>query len=104
MRFPTLRGSMAKVDSKGRIVLPQDVREQLGVAPGSEVEVHEKDGKAIVEPEDDPDRIIQQMDQLVDGIAEREPTPYEDLNPQARDQVDTIRRKAEQARAEDNSE
>ena len=95
---------MAKVDSKGRIVLPQDVREQLGVTPGSEVEVHEKDGKAIVEPEDDPDRIIEQMDQLVDGITDREPTPYEDLDPQARDQVDSIRRQAEQARSEDNSE
>lgn len=55
IRFPTLRGNVPTVDSKGQIVLPQDVRKRLGVTAGSEVEVHEKDGKAIVEPEDSPD-------------------------------------------------
>ena len=95
---------MAKVDSKGRIVLPQEVRERLGVTPGTEVEVREEDGKAIVEPEDDPEQILDRMESLVDGIAERDPTPYEDLDPQARDHVDTIRKQAETADAEADRE
>lgn len=57
---------MAKVDSKGRIVLPQEVRERLGITPGTEVDVHEEDGKAVVEPEDDPDEILERMEQLVE--------------------------------------
>jgi AbrB family looped-hinge helix DNA binding protein len=94
---------MAKVDSKGRIVLPQEVRERLGITPGTEVEVREEDGKAVVEPEDDPEAIIERMEELVAGIPdERQRTPYDDLDPQAKDHVDTIRRQAEQADSEDD--
>lgn len=93
---------MTKVDSKGRIVLPQEVRERLGVTPGTEVEVREEDGKAVVEPEDDPERIIERMDAIVDEISDRDPTPYEDLDPQARDHVDTIRRQANETEAADS--
>lgn len=57
---------MAKVDSKGRIVLPQDIRERLGITPGTTVEVREEDGRAVVEPEDDPNRILDRMEQLVE--------------------------------------
>jgi AbrB family looped-hinge helix DNA binding protein len=56
---------MAKVDSKGRIVLPKEVRERLNITPGTEVQIHEKDGKAVVEPEDDPEQIIDRMEQLI---------------------------------------
>lgn len=41
---PTLCGNMTKVDSKGRIVLPQEVREQLGITPGTEVDVRKEGG------------------------------------------------------------
>ncbi|WP_255192542.1 AbrB/MazE/SpoVT family DNA-binding domain-containing protein [Natronobeatus ordinarius] len=56
---------MVTVDSKGRVVLPQEVRERLGITPGTEVEIHEEGGKAIVEPEDDPEQIIERMENLV---------------------------------------
>jgi len=95
---------MTTVDSKGRIVLPKEVRERLNITPGTEVNIREKDGKAVVEPEDDPERIIERMNKLVGGIPDREPTPYEELDPQARDHVDIIRRQANQAESEDNSE
>lgn len=88
---------MTTVDSKGRIVLPQEVREALGITPGTEVEIHEEDGKAVVEPEDDPEQIIERMDALIAGIADRDPTPYDELDPQSKDHVDTIRRQAAQA-------
>ncbi|MEY7850475.1 AbrB/MazE/SpoVT family DNA-binding domain-containing protein [Natrarchaeobius sp. A-rgal3] len=70
---------MVKVDSKGRVVLPQEVRERLGITPGSEVEIHEEDGKAVVEPEDDPEQIIERMERLVaETASERgETTPLD---------------------------
>ena len=60
---------MAKVDSKGRVVLPQEVRERLGITPGTEVEIHEEDGKAVVEPEDDPEHVIERMEELIEETA-----------------------------------
>ena len=56
---------MAKVDSKGRIVLPKKVRERLGITPGTEVDIREEDGKAVVEPEDDPQEVLRRMEQLI---------------------------------------
>ncbi|MFC7139756.1 AbrB/MazE/SpoVT family DNA-binding domain-containing protein [Halosimplex aquaticum] len=71
---------MAKVDSKGRIVLPKELRERLGITPGTEVDIHEEGGKAVVEPEDDPDEIIDRMEHLVEETSpERgETTPLTD--------------------------
>lgn len=86
---------MPTVDSKGRIVLPQELRERLDIGPGEEVDVHEENGRVVVEPERSPEEIIDRMEELVAGIPDREPTPYEGLDPQARDHVDTIRRQAE---------
>jgi len=88
---------VTKVDSKGRIVLPQEVRERLGITPGTEVEVREEDGRAVVEPEDDPERIIERMDRLVaETSAEDEETrPLDDVDPVARKHRDVVRRGAE---------
>lgn len=89
---------MTKVDSKGRIVLPQEVRERLGITPGTEVEVREEDGKAVVEPEDDPERIVERMEQLVEEASRRrgETTPLdEDVPPVAQKHRDAVRRGAE---------
>ncbi|WP_276253140.1 AbrB/MazE/SpoVT family DNA-binding domain-containing protein [Halomontanus rarus] len=89
---------MVKVDSKGRIVLPQEFRERLGITPGTEVEIHEEGGKAVVEPEDDPEQIIERMDRLVaETASEREETTPidEDVDPVARKHRAAIRRGAE---------
>jgi len=91
---PTKCGNMTKVDSKGRIVLPQDVRERLGITPGSEVEIREQDGHAVVEPEDDPDAIITDLEALITDATKGQQTSFEDLGPQAKDHVTTIRRQA----------
>lgn len=88
---------MATVDSKGRIVLPQEVRERLGITPGTEVEIHEEDGKAVVEPEDDPQEIIERMEQLVEETSSErgETTPVTDgVDPIAQKHRDAIRRGA----------
>jgi AbrB family looped-hinge helix DNA binding protein len=88
---------MAKVDSKGRIVLPKEVRERLGITPGTEVHIHEEDGKAVVEPEDDPEQIIERMEQLVAETSSEsgETTPIEKgVDPIAQKHRDAVRRGA----------
>jgi len=89
---------MAKVDSKGRIVLPQEVREKLGISPGTEVEIHEEDGKAVVEPEDNPEQIIERMEKLVaatDSERGKTSTVDEGVDPIAKKHRDAVRRGAE---------
>ncbi|MFB6221466.1 MAG: AbrB/MazE/SpoVT family DNA-binding domain-containing protein [Halolamina sp.] len=86
---------MPTVDSKGRIVLPQEVRERLDIAPGEEVEVHEEEGRVVVEPKPDPAQVLEQMEELVAGISDREPTAYDELDPQSKTHVDAIRRQAD---------
>ena len=89
---------MAKVDSKGRIVLPQEVRDRLGITPGTEVDVREEDGKAVVEPEDSPDEILEQMDQLVEEASSNrgDTTPLpEEVDPIAHKHRAAVQRRAE---------
>lgn len=89
---------MAKVDSKGRIVLPQEVRERLDITPGTEVEIREENGKAVVEPEDNPDDILDRMEQLVDEASSEdgETTPlHEGADPIAQKHRDAVQRGAE---------
>ena len=90
---------MTKVDSKGRIVLPKEVRERLGITSGTEVDIHEEDGKAVVEPEDDPEEIIERMERLVaDAASDRgETMPLEEgVGPIAQKHRDAIRKGAEE--------
>lgn len=90
---------MPTVDSKGRIVLPKDVRERLDITPGTAVEVHEEDGKAVVEPEDDPEAIIERMVHLVAETSpgREETTPLSaGIEPVAQKHRDAVRRGAEQ--------
>ncbi len=94
---------MVKVDSKGRIVLPKEVRERLGITPGTEVTIHEEHGKAVVEPEDDPERVIERMDQLVrETSPERSETTSleEGAEPVARKHREAVRRGAAKANDE----
>lgn len=86
---------MVKVDSKGRVVLPKEVRERLDLAPGTEVEIREVDGKAVVEPERDPEAIVDRLTSLVEeAAAERDPDDYDDLDVYAREHAETVRRQA----------
>lgn len=99
---PTCSGNMVKVDAKGRIVLPQELREDLGITPGTEVAIRAEGGRAIVEPEDDPEKIIQRMEELIEETAAvSEPSAFGD----DRDAIVTkhaaaIRRGAETSRDE----
>jgi len=86
---------MAKVDSKGRIVLPKEVRERLGITPGTKVDINEEDGKAIVEPEDNPEQVIERMERLIAETASDrgETIPLdEEVDPIAKKHRDAIRK------------
>ena len=86
------------VDSKGRVVLPETVRERLEITPGTEVTVHEEDGKIVVEPAEDPDAVIEHVERLVaETSAERETRPLNGAAPVARKHRETVRRGAEDA-------
>lgn len=89
---------MTKVDSKGRIVLPQEIRERLDITPGTEVDIHEEGGRAVVEPEDNPDEILARMEQLVEETSsERGETrpPTNGADPISQKHREAIRRGAE---------
>jgi len=89
---------MPTVDSKGRIVLPKDLRERLGIDADSEVKVRAEDRVIVVEPETDPDRVLDRMDRLVTETEPTSPestTPTDELDPIARKHRDAVRRGAE---------
>lgn len=86
---------MTRVDSKGRIVLPKELRDRLGITPGTEVEIREEDGRAVVEPEDDPQRIIDGIEGIVEeATSDRAQDRYDELDPASKAHVDAIRRQA----------
>lgn len=85
---------MVTVDAKGRIVLPKDLRERLGLDPGTEVDVHEKDGRAVVEPKVDPAEVIERLDALVADAAENRDAPADEMHPIAAQPAAAIRREA----------
>lgn len=87
---------MAKVDSKGRVVLPKSLRERLGLDPGTEVEVVEEDGKVVVRPERSPDDVIAELERLVErASANRESRSPDEFDAYAQKHAETIRRGAE---------
>ncbi|MGA2663633.1 MAG: AbrB/MazE/SpoVT family DNA-binding domain-containing protein [Nitrososphaerales archaeon] len=53
------------VDSKGRVVIPDEVRKELGLAEGSKVRVSIADGGGsiiVMKPSLDPDAFIEQTE------------------------------------------
>ena len=38
------------IDAAGRVVIPKPLRDQLGLAPGRELEIRARDGVLVIEP------------------------------------------------------
>ncbi len=43
-------GEKIKVDDRGRITIPTDLREKYGILPGDELNVEESQGKILLKP------------------------------------------------------
>jgi AbrB family looped-hinge helix DNA binding protein len=82
------------VDSEGRVVLPQQVRKRLEIKPGTEVDIYEEDGKAVVEPKDDPEKVIERMEQLISEATTDRGALDEEMHSIAADHTETSRRQA----------
>lgn len=95
---------MVTVDQKGRVVLPQEIRERLGISPGTEVEIKEENGKAVVKPEDDPEQVIERMEELIEETSsqpEERGSFDEEADPIAQKHRDVVRRGAQKAKDDD---
>ena len=46
------------IDAAGRIVVPKPIRDALGLAAGTQLEISERDGAIVLEPEPVPMRLV----------------------------------------------
>ena len=46
---------------KGQIVIPKDIRDYLGLKPGSEVILEVKDKELIIKPGGDPEKFVEEF-------------------------------------------
>ena len=64
----------ATLDELGRIVIPQHVRDDLGLGPGTVLEIEERENKIIVTPVLDQEALVLKDGVLVfTGILEEDP-------------------------------
>ena len=61
----------ATIDGGGRVVVPKPVRERLGLRPGTEVELTERDGWLEIAPAATPMRLVGKGEDVV-ARADRE--------------------------------
>ena len=62
---------IATIDGGGRIVVPKDLRDRLGLTPGTKVELIEADGRLEISPAATPMHLERHGDDVV-AVAERE--------------------------------
>ena len=43
------RGTITRLDSKGRLTIPLEIRRKLGLEPGAQVYIREEKGRIVVE-------------------------------------------------------
>ncbi|MHA1996035.1 MAG: AbrB/MazE/SpoVT family DNA-binding domain-containing protein [Candidatus Hodarchaeales archaeon] len=50
-----------EIDNRGRITIPKEERERLGLTPGKKVLIREKDGSLIIKRFISPERFISEL-------------------------------------------
>lgn len=53
------------IDSAGRVVIPKELREPLGLAGGGPVEIREREGRIEIEPVETPMALVRRAGGLV---------------------------------------
>jgi AbrB family looped-hinge helix DNA binding protein len=79
----------ATIDKAGRIVVPKQLREELGFAPGLELELSARDGRLEIEAPPTPMRLEEREDGAI-AVTDRE-MPILSVE-QVRDTLEQIRR------------
>ncbi|MDH5792588.1 MAG: AbrB/MazE/SpoVT family DNA-binding domain-containing protein [Candidatus Bathyarchaeota archaeon] len=59
------------VDDRGRVLIPKEIRERLGLNPGTEARIEVEDDRLIITPPVTPESFIRRME---GRITEGEPT------------------------------
>jgi AbrB family looped-hinge helix DNA binding protein len=81
------------IDDAGRVVIPKAIREAAGLAPGTELEISEREGRVEIEAASVPLRLVERAGFLA---AEPETPPGSDLPPltaeDVRDVLERVRR------------
>ena len=68
------------IDSTGRVVIPKDIRERLGLVGGRAVEITERDGRIEIEPATTAMKLVRRSRSLV-------AVPQENVSPLTDDMV-----------------
>jgi AbrB family looped-hinge helix DNA binding protein len=79
------------IDAAGRVVIPKALRDEAGLAPGTEIEVELRDGRIEIEPAMVPMRVVKRGGSVVIepvGDVELPPLTTEDV----RDLLERVRR------------
>lgn len=53
------------MDDRGRVVIPEEIREAVGLSKGTDVSVSVEDGEIRIEPGRTPDDVLQRMDESI---------------------------------------
>jgi AbrB family looped-hinge helix DNA binding protein len=53
------------IDGAGRVVVPKALRDQLGLSPGRELEIHARDGALVIEPLPTPVTLVKRGKRVV---------------------------------------
>lgn len=69
-----LNGMKTTIDAAGRVVIPKQIRQRAGLAPGMRLNIHWSDGRIEIEAEPAPVRLMQRGRLLV-AVAEGNGAP-----------------------------
>ena len=53
------------IDAAGRVIVPKALRDELGLAPGRELEIRARDGALVIEPLPTPVKLVRKGKRLV---------------------------------------
>ncbi|WP_049947665.1 AbrB/MazE/SpoVT family DNA-binding domain-containing protein [Candidatus Halobonum tyrrellensis] len=94
---------MPRVDSDGHLVIPQDIRDEMGMRPGTVVDIRIEDGRLIIESEQDPEEFWENHLEMIREMSEerheedRPAPPYEEMDALGRSHIDSIQEMAKRA-------
>lgn len=71
---PTLVGTTSahrRIDAKGRLTIPNEIRDELGLDAGTTVTVEAQDGEVVVKPEIDREDATELLEGCIDDDTRR---------------------------------